>query len=329
MRSVPPLPFVLCPPSPLVRGAYIEKTAKRKSGNVTPLPVMMARIVTEMVVAESFPLVQDTWLKRDQVPGAVRAALPYEFARSALFAAQPANLKVRRVFTAETEIASVQGFKIFQRTGKQLTQAEETLWLELLKLALKQRDTPESTRIPVFFTANGMLKVLGKSQDSKNRAALRASLNLLGDARIRVQRADGADWTANLLDWGSKPKDSDVTMAVYIDRAMATCLSSGYTLANLEQRRALKDNPLSQWLHGFYSTHRAPTPMYAEALQRLSSCDKMRPKVWAGKLTQSLAELAVVTGWQCEYDIRSGVVKIDRKLATPKAKKLPLFDDDI
>lgn len=283
-----------------------------------------------MDVAEANPLVQESWLKPDQVPGKVRAALPYEFARSALFAAQPANLKVRRVFTTETEIASVQGFKIFQRTGKQLTQAEETLWLELLKLALKQRDMPESSRIPVYFTANGMLKVLGKSQDSKNRAALRASLNLLGDARIRVQRADGADWTANLLDWGSKPKDSDVTMAVFIDRAIATCLSSGYTLANLEQRRALRDNPLGQWLHGFYSTHREPSPMHSSALQRLSNCDKMRPKVWAEKLSAALSELATVTGWKCTFDPRMGVVTVDRKLADTKAlAAVWAADDDI
>ncbi|MEX3984136.1 plasmid replication initiator TrfA [Paraburkholderia sp. EG287A] len=281
-----------------------------------------------MAAADSLPLVQDTWLKRDQVPGNVRAALPYEFARSALFAAQPANLKVRRVFTSETEIASVQGFKIYQRTGKQLTQAEETLWLELLKLALKQPEKPDSSRIPVFFTANGMLKVLGKSQDSKNRAALRASLNLLGDARIRVQREDGADWTANLLDWGSKPKNSDVTMAVFIDRAIATCLSSGYTLANLEQRRALKDNPLAQWLHGFYSTHREPSPMHSGALQRLSSCDKMRPKVWAEKLSSGLAELAVVTGWRCEHDAKTGVVKVDRKLVATKAVAVTFADAD-
>ncbi|MBK3779847.1 hypothetical protein G3A43_06240 [Paraburkholderia aspalathi] len=281
-----------------------------------------------MDIAEALPLVQDNWLRPDHVPGAVRAALPYEFARSALFAAQPANLKVRRVFTAETEIASVQGFKIFQRTGKQLTQAEQTLWLELLKLALKQRDQPDSSRIPVFFTANGMLKVLGKSQDSKNRAALRASLNLLGDARIRVQRADGADWTANLIDIGTRPTNSDVTMAVYIDRAIATCLSSGYTLANLEQRRALKDNPLAQWLHGFYSTHRTPAPMPSMALQRLASCDRMRPRIWTEKLMTSLGEVSAVTGWRCEFDVRSGLVKVDRKLAAAKVQAAGPWDDD-
>lgn len=259
------------------------------------------------------PLVQDAWLKPNQTPGALRAALPYEFARSALFAAQPANLKVRKVFTKETEIASVQGFKIYQRTGKQLTQAEETLWLELLKLALKQEDDGRASRIPVFFTANGMLKVLGKSQDSKNRAALRASLNLLGDARIRVEREDGADWTANLIDIGTKPKDSDVTMAVYIDRAIATCLSSGYTLANLEQRRALKDNPLAQWLHGFYSSHRAPAPIHFSALQRLSSCDKMRPKQWVEKLKAALSDLSCVTNWHCRFDSGTGIVQVDRR----------------
>lgn len=272
--------------------------------------------------------VQDVWLKPNLVPGAVRAALPYEFARSALFAAQPANLKARRVFTKETEIASVQGFRIFQRTGKQLTQAEETLWLELLKLALRQQADPQGSRIPVYFTANGMLKVLGKAQDSKNRAALRASLNLLGDARIRVQREDGADWTANLIDIGTKPKDTDLTMAVFIDRAIATCLSSGYTLANLEQRRALRDNPLAQWLHGFYSTHRLPAPMHSGALQRLSSCEKMRTRLWEAKLVAALAELAAVTGWKCEYDGRLAIVKIDRRLTQEKVVAPAAWDDD-
>lgn len=275
------------------------------------------------------PLVRDAWLKPNLVPGAIRAALPYEIARSALFAAQPANLKVRKVFTKETEIASVNGFKMYQRTGKQLTQAEETLWLELLKQALLQPDNPSNSRIPVFFTANGMLKQLGKFPDRKNRKALRASLELLGDARIRVQRADGADWTANLIDLGTKPMgESDVTMAVYIDKAIATCLSSGYTLANLEQRRALKDNPLAQWLHGFYSTHRTPTPMHSSAIQRLSSCEKMRPKVWLEKLTHALAALAEVTSWRCTVDPRTALVLVDRRKEDSRSLPVVPYDPD-
>jgi hypothetical protein len=118
-------------------------------------------------------------------------------------------------------------------------------------------------------------------------------------------------------------------MAVYIDRAIATCLSSGYTLANLEQRRALKDNPLAQWLHGFYSSHRTPAPMASTALQRLASCDRMRPKVWAEKLTTSLSELSAVTTWKCEFDARSGLVKVDRKLVEVKPLPVGPWDDDI
>lgn len=316
----------------MLRDWYTVKTNKRKSCILAPLPssLDLSFVLPSAVIGQP-ALVQDTWLKPNLVPGAVRAALPYEFARSALFAAQPANLKARKVFTKETEIASVAGFRIYQRTGKQLTQAEETLWLELLKLALKQPATVDASRIPVYFTANGMLKQLGKSQDSKNRAALRASLHLLGDARIRVEREDGADWTANLIDIGTKPQLSDVTMAVYIDRALATCLSSGYTLANLEQRRALKDNPLAQWLHGYYSSHRAPAPIHSSALQRLSSCDRMRAKLWEAKLQAALGELSTVTGWVCEYDSHTCVVQVDRRLAPPKPAiqaALPFDDDD-
>jgi hypothetical protein len=78
--------------------------------------------------------------------------------------------------------------------------------------------------------------------------------------------------------------------------------TDGWSSIEFDARRALKKQPLSQWLHGFYTSHARPFPMKVETLHRLCGSEAKQMFSFRQELRQSLDKLAEVTGWTWEID---------------------------
>ena len=78
--------------------------------------------------------------------------------------------------------------------------------------------------------------------------------------------------------------------------------ADGWSSIEFEARRALKRQPLSQWLHGFYSSHARPFPMKVETLHRLCGSEAKLLKHFRAELREALDRLSEVTGWTHEID---------------------------
>ena len=276
------------------------------------------------------PRAQDVWLTPHLRPGNVRAAIPNVLARSAIFAGQPANLKNRRAFTESSLLQSVRGYQIFQQSGMQLTQAEATLWMELLRIAFFATHQPDASRIPIDVSANGLLKRLDKTCDRKNRQALRTSLQGLAAARVSVVHDSGFRWESNLINLDEAVNGSSTRIVLSVDTNLLSAYTAGYTLVNLDQRRKLRDSALGLWLHTFYSTHRNPLPLASATLQRLSGCENMRAAAWAQKLKLALEALTDATGWKCRFDLSKGtMIHVQRPAFVSKRDRQSPLDEEI
>lgn len=270
--------------------------------------------------------IKDLWLP-GQICSQSRVAIPNDFARSAMFSSLALRAK-RKVFLAPATkdypktnlLAATSGYEIYQRQGRQLTQAEGSLWFELVRLALNADSAAltEKGQVLVAFTGNEMLRLLGKPLTGQAHKELRIALNCLGDARIEV-RYGGNNWIANLLSIGACPTGRDTHYTVHLDANLAKLLMTGYTLQNLEERRRLKGNPLAQWLHAFYSTHEKPMDYKESTLKLLAGRPDQRPAAWLEALQIALVLLEKVTKWSCK--IVGDKVEIDRNLGEKTKKR--------
>ena len=257
-------------------------------------------------------LVSSTWLGEQLTLAEQRSVIPRSLARTSLFSSLPPNAK-RKVFTEEVLLAvwgdeAAPEVCVYQRAGKQLTQAEETIWLEFVRRGLNQpMPVAGANKVAVPFHANAILRTLGRTPDRKNRKDLLAQIELIGDVRVKVLSADGRAYSGNLLDFAT---DSEGNYVAFLDVALVNVFAPGWTFINLDQRLALKDNPLAQWLHTHYSTHKSPAPLSEAKLQVLCGREKMRRKDWLAALLPAFAQLQTVTGWRCT--LQSGVARVSR-----------------
>lgn len=273
-------------------------------------------------------LTPSNWLAPEASPGINRTVIPHGLARSALFAGISSKSK-RRVFTKEEMLASWPDVAIYQRTGKQLTQHEETIWLELIRIAMKgPAPISGQTKVPVRFTANGLSRILNPEAkpDSESRQRLLRTIEMIGDVRIRVatvkDKAEVASCSANLLDVTALHRVDDSYYEVHLDVRLANLFAGqAWSYISLVQRYALRKNPLAQWLHTHYSTHREPIDIGQEKLKKLA-CRVTRGDKWTKTLTIALNELSKITKWKCALSDK-GMVSVDKGKAPQKPLAKP------
>lgn len=275
-------------------------------------------------------------LGRDIELGENRSAMPYDVARSALFAALPPNAK-RVAYHKRTQIASwldsrrgsrTINFTLYQRTGEQLTQGEASVWLALLQLAINGERLETSPMVRVCFSANGLLRQLGyPTIDTKARKNLRDAIGRLGDARIEivaVQDETTVRYQGSLVSAAASAEgiSRPTGNVVYIDMQLAKLFNGDdWAYINLKERVSLRDYPVAQWLHTYYSTHRFPEDIGVDKLQQLAGRTRTRKKEWLNLLTLGLNELGKATGWACKLTPQ-GKVTIKKTAPQSAAKKL-------
>lgn len=232
-----------------------------------------------------------------------RVLIPNALARSAVFSSMP-NHAVRKVYTEPTTLTAWGDVQISQVTGSQLTQAEETVWLLLVRRALRSQPyapTPGCHKLKIEFMTADFLRELGQPTDSQNRNALRKSIEYLGRARFILQLPEFR-YEGNMLDVATGAMKGDSKFCVWLDIAISGVFLAGWSYVDLKHRQALKQNPLAQWLLSHYSTHANPMLIGHEKLKLLADRGAMRADKWLVSLGTALVDLQAVTGWECTLD---------------------------
>jgi hypothetical protein len=237
--------------------------------------------------------------------------VPNSILRSALFGAIKRG---RRMFMQGEPVASYEGVTILQ-TGPRLDQADLDVWEQCMHLA---RTGGLGTRIQ--FAAHGFLKTIGRDTGKSQHEWLRNAFRRLASSVVEVKDGKRA-YFGPMLHHGTRD-DETGHYCIEINPAIVSLYGSdGWSAVEFEQRKALKRQPLAQWLHGFYTTHAAPYPIKVETIRRLSGSETEQLFHFREKLRKALGAVAEATGWTWEID-DADLVLIDKKPTGSQARHL-------
>ncbi len=235
--------------------------------------------------------------------------MPNSILRSAMFGA---IRRGRRTFLQGEPIASYEGITILQ-TGPRLDQADLDVWEQCIHMA---RTNGLGTRIQ--FAAHGFLKTIERSTGKSQHEWLRNAIRRLASSVVEVKDGKRA-YFGPMLHHGARD-DETGHYRIEINPAIASLYGSdGWSQIEFEQRKALKRQPLAQWLHGFYSTHAVPYPIKVETIHRLSGSENKELKSFRRELRGALEKLEAATGWTWSID-NADLVRIGKRLTNRQAR---------
>lgn len=224
-------------------------------------------------------------------PNAVRG-MPNAVLRSALFGAIKRG---KRAYQERVKKASVEGVTVIH-TGPQLDQADLDVWQHCLHLA---RTDGLGTRIQ--FTAGGFLKAIERGTGKSQHEWLKGAFARLSSSVVEVAEGKRA-YFGPMLIGGARDDETGHYVIEMNPKIAALFGTDGWSGVEFETRRALKGQPLAQWLHQFYLSHARPFGFKVETLHRLCGSENAAIKGFRQELRQALERLAEVTGWTCEID---------------------------
>ena len=224
-------------------------------------------------------------------PSAVRG-VPNSLLRSALFGAIKRG---KRAYQDRIKKASVEGVTVIH-TGPQLDQADLDVWQHCLHLA---RTDGLGTRIQ--FTAGGFLKAIDRSTGKSQHEWLKGAFARLSSSVVEVADGKRAYFGPMLI--GGARDDETGQYVIEMNPKIASLFGTdGWTGVEIEVRRALKKQPLAQWLHQFYSSHARPFGFKVETIHKLCGSDNKQLAGFRRELSEALKKLSEATKWTCEID---------------------------
>lgn len=234
---------------------------------------------------------------------------PNEVIRSALFAAIESK---HRTYLDGVEICSQDGYKIVF-TGQRLDQSHLDVFEGVMHIA---RGLHEGNKVK--FTAYKLLKLIGRSNGSSDRAWLLRAFQHLTAVSVQIVDKGGEKvFWGSLLPSGAGDLETGAYV-VEIPRHLIKLFERGFTTIDFERRKLLRRKPLCQWLQLYYSSHAKPYPLKVETLRDLSgsSSEVKRFKDNLKKALQVLKDLDFILNWRIEGDL----VYVDRK-PTPSQQR--------
>jgi hypothetical protein len=222
--------------------------------------------------------------------GDSQRGIPNEFARSALFAAIHGK---SREYLSDHPIFSQNGFTITY-TGVRLTQAHLDVFESIMHLA---REVPEGNT--VRFTANGLLKLIGRGVGKSDHVRLLKTLKELTATAVSIKRESGEVYWGSLLPEGAaKPLHGFYMVA--INRDLIKLFKRGFTMIEWQQRKALSRKPLAQALHVWLCSHDKPYPVTVQYLHDITGSNTKELRYFRYRLKAALDELksiGVLADW--------------------------------
>lgn len=231
------------------------------------------------------------------------APLPNAVLRSALFSVVG---KGNRKFEKKVQKASFNGYTV-KYTGEQLDQADLDVWLECLS-----RCQETALGYTVRFSSYEFLKSIGRDTGKSQYNWLNDSLSRMQVSGVEL--SDGKfSYMGSLINDIYREEETGENCLV-LNPKIAVCFGdSGWTGINRLIRMQLKGKPLTQWLHGFYSSHTNPLPIKVVTLKMLCGSEVSELYKFRQMLKKSLLELATATDWTCEIDNTDKVIVVKKK----------------
>lgn len=236
-------------------------------------------------------------------PGKTRG-VPNLCLRSALFGV---IMRGRRRAVKGEPVAAVKGLDI-RYTGWRLDQGD----FDVLAHALHSvsRYQQKSANGYVQFTAKGFLKGIGRNIGKSGREWLKDSFRRLTASAVEIrletpggQRPDAFTYAGSLID-EFYYNSADQSYFLKVNPKLAKLFDAGWTQLQWQQRLLLKTD-LAKWLHGFYSSHRAPYPIKVATLMRLCGSECHRLVDYRRSLRAAMAELVwvgAIHAWEIHSD---------------------------
>lgn len=243
-------------------------------------------------------------------PESVRG-VPNSVLRSALFGVVRRG---RRAYQERAEKAAPQGIRVLH-TGPTLDQGDLDVWEQCLHLAREQ-----ALGDRVEFTAHSFLKAIGRGTGRSQHEWLKKALVRLAASVVEIEDGPRGYW-GPLIHGGARDEDSGRYVVEINPQIRAIYGDGGWTQLELEQRQALAKKPLSQWLHGYYSSHARPFPVKVATLHRLCGSETKQLKHFRAELRSALERVEAATGWQWRID-RADLVHVEKQPTPAQARHL-------
>lgn len=222
----------------------------------------------------------------------VKTPAPNVVLRSALFGIVG---KGSRKYERNVIKAALNGYTV-KFTGEQLDQSDLDVWLECIRLS-QQVALGDTVR----FSSNSFLKSIERNTGKSDHEWLKTVfLRLRANA---VEISDGHySYIGGLVNEIYRDERTGENCLVLNPKIAACFGDAGWTGIDNAIRLELKGKPLTQWLHGFYSTHHTPLPIKVMTVKELCGSEIKELKKFRQILRKSLIGLSEVTGWKCEID---------------------------
>lgn len=242
--------------------------------------------------------------------------LPFAFIRTALFSSMRYRGRERPEYIQKTEVASYGRGTVTQVSGEQLDGNDLDVIAACVRLVY-DTGSLEQAVVSVQFNEKEFLRKMGWQTGGAQRNALAQSLHRMQTAVFEFDAVDIDDWDgtgrqSSLILGFTKALDGNrMSYTVTLNGCIASLMRAGWSLVRRSQRNILRDMPLAQSLHAFYSTHSAPIPLPETKLRPLMLRGRMRDDKWLGSLRAAMAELQAATDWECSLS-NTGVVTVKK-----------------
>lgn len=224
--------------------------------------------------------------------------LPNDILRSALFGVS------ERIFRREEKVASIEGLDVFMVRGFRPTQAHLDVWEHCLALAARH-----GTGKKIRFTAYSFLKAIDRSTGKSDYKWLKETIDDLAGCLVKISNGRYS-YSGTLIQDGFRDEQTDEYVISINERLALLFMGNNWTALNGGQRKLLRNRPLAQWLHAFYSTHAKPHRYKVEKIRELCGSEVAELKKFRQILRRALKQLSEVTGWTCLIDENDCVVVI-------------------
>jgi hypothetical protein len=249
----------------------------------------------------------------DLWPDSVRG-VPNVFLRGALF-----GVSQRRDMARKRELlATVDGIEIWFR-GEKFNQIDLDVWQMLLHMGRLQ---PPGCRVE--FSAHAFLTGLGRGTSGKHGEELKEEISRLMGGVVEIAWTKEKKTFAGSLVANMYRDEQSQRFVVMLDPKMMALYESGYSQIYWPHRRALKNNSLAKWLHGFYASHANPFPYKVDTLRELcgsKQADLAGFRRLVRAALRQLVDVQAIAGWEIGKDDLVKVINIQSLSQVKHLKK--------
>lgn len=243
-------------------------------------------------------------------PDAVRG-VPNAVLRGSLFSIS----KTRSTAKKRELLPAVDGIEI-RFKGERFNQTDLDLFEMLLHLARLQ---PLGDQVK--FTAYSLLKELGRGTGGKDHEDLKEDIARLMGGVVEITWTDIRKTFIGHLVADAYRDEVTQQYVVKFDSKMLGLYENGYSYVDWDSRKALGNNSLAKWCHGFYASHAKPYAYKVETIKNLCGSKVERLTDFKKMLRQALSQLEAV-GAIKEWAIVDDLVHVNNAMTRTKIRHL-------